>query len=487
MKVQGLKLLDNGAFLAKNYEPVYMQDGKALTVDNMGDVDIPGTVEIEEQAPAEDVKPNEDGWTSEDGKTFTRVYDGMSHAIEAIVVDNELMTDGFRVTYDGADSKVKDAGRYKATITFDNEQYGPTTITLIITPRPMHVWFNLPATVEEAGVQLPAADYVKYEAVTEGRGLISADGTPVASGKLSISLPIDGKCSVKLMNFVLDENGEGFLPGNYQPQVWDATQGVWVDYTEGTEFVIVDPSDPDNDGQNEEGNPNGEGGSGITVDDGDDDNPDNPGTDPDEPGTDPDDPSTDPDDPTTDPDKPINPNPGDKPSIDRPSYSPYKHFNVYIEEVCDGIELWSEKGAVREGNQVSIYMEIAEGCDTTGMKLEYKRGQFGTWEDLKLLEGAQPGEYIIKHIYTDIYVRATGAKMDGSATGIEDLGDAQTKVYTQDGRIYVYAPERADVQIVNMAGVVVQHGEQIGLQAYDRLNPGIYIVRVGDEVFKVKL
>ena len=121
------------------------------------------------------------------------------------------------------------------------------------------------------------------------------------------------------------------------------------------------------------------------------------------------------------------------------------------------------------------------------MKLEYKRGLFGTWDDLKLLESVQSGEYIIKHIYTDIYVRATGAKMDGSATGIEDLGDAQTKVYTQDGRIYVYAPERADVQIVNMAGVVVQRSEQIGLQAYDRLNPGIYIVRVGDEVFKVKL
>ena len=492
VKVQGLKLLDNDAFLAKNYEPVYMQDGKVLTVDNMGDVDIPGTIEIEDQAPAEDVKPNEDGWASEDGKTFTRVYDGMSHAIEAIVVDNELMTDGFRVTYDGADSKVKDAGRYKATITFDEGQYGPTTITLIITPRPMHVWFNLPATVEKAGIQLPAADYVAYEPETEGRGLIGAEGSPaIESGVLSISLPIDGKCSVKLMNFVLDENGEGFLPGNYQPQVWDATQGVWVDYTEGTEVVIVDPSDPDNDGQNEEGNPNGDGGSGITVDDGDDDNPDNPGTDPDEPGTDPDEPGTDPDDPTTDPDDPTKPewpiNPG-KPGQGGSTSTPYyKHYNVSIEDVCDGIELSASRNVVREGNQVSIYMKIEEGCDTTGMKLEYKRGDYGYWDDLKLLEGVQPGEYIIKHIYTDIYVRATGAKMDDSATGIEDLGDTQTKVYTQDGRIYVYAPERADVQIVNMAGVVVQRSEQIGLQAYDRLNPGIYIVRVGDEVFKVKL
>lgn len=486
VKVQGLKLVDNEPFLAKNYEAVYKHNGTILTLDEGGNGDIPGTIKVIDQAPAEDVKPNEEGWTSEDGKVFTRIYDGISHAIEAIVVDNVMMTDGFIIDYNGADTKVKDAGRYEATITFDEGQYGPTTITLIIMPRPMHIWFNLPATVEEAGIQLPAADYVKYEEATEGRGLVAADGTPKASGMLSISLPIDGKCSVKLMDFALAENGEGFLPGNYQPQVWDATQGKWVDYTEGTEVVIVDPSNP-----NDEDNPNGEGGSGITVDDGDDDNPDNPGTDPDEPGTDPDEPGTDPDDPTTDPDDPTKPewpiNPG-KPGQGGSTSTPYyKHYNVSIEDVCDGIELSASRYVVREGNQVSIYMKIAEGCDTTGMKLEYKRGRFGTWDDLKLLEGVQPGEYIIKHIYTDIYVRATGAKMDGSATGIEDLGDAQTKVYTQDGRIYVYAPERADVQIVNMAGVVVQRSEQIGLQAYDRLNPGIYIVRVGDDVFKVKL
>ena len=205
------------------------------------------------------------------------------------------------------------------------------------------------------------------------------------------------------MNFVLDENGEGFLPGNYQPQVWDATQGVWVDYNEGEEVVIVDPSDPDNDGQNEEGNPNGEGGSGITVDDGDDDHPDNPGTDPDEPGTDPDEPGTDPDDPTTDPDDPTKPewpiNPGQGGSTSTPYY---KHYNVSIEDVCDGIELSASRYVVREGNQVHIYMKIEEGCDTTGMKLEYKRGLFGTWDDLKLLESVQSGEYIIKHIYKDI-------------------------------------------------------------------------------------
>lgn len=480
VKVQGLKLVDNEPFLAKNYEAVYKHNGTILTLDEGGNGDIPGTIEVIDQAPAEDVKPNEEGWTSEDGKVFTRIYDGISHAIEAIVVDNVMMTDGFTIDYNGADTKVKDAGRYEATITFDNGQYGPTTITLVIEKRPMHVWFNLPATVEKAGVQLPAANYVKYEEATEGRGLIAAEGTPVASGDLSISLPIDGKCSVRLMNFALAKNEAGFLPSNYLVQVWDATQGKWIDYTEGTEVVIVDPNDPDNDGEDGK-NPNGEGGSGIMVDDPTD--PDNPGTDPDDPNTDPDDPSTDPDDPN----KPGEPSDPNKPGQGGGSTdNAYKHYQVIIEEECDGITLSTSRGVVRGGNQVSIYMEIAEGCDTTGMKLEYKRGLLGSWEDLKPLEGVQPGEYIIKNICTDIYVRATGAKMNGSATGIEDVENTQIQVYAQDGNIRIFTPELVEVQIVNMAGVVVKNAEQTGWQSY-ALHKGIYIVRVGEQIFKLKL
>ena len=466
--VDGLALKENGAFLPGNYEPIYKNHGTEVTID-----EATGKPYVElkiEDAKAEDLKPGEgEGWTEING-TYTRVYDGKEHPLTSITVDGVSMTEDFTVDYNGAD-EVKDAGTYLATVIFTDGKYAPTTMVLTIQQRPMEITFDLPETIKE-GETLDIHALIRYQQMGEDCGLIEAEGEPVIkSGQLVVTAPYDnGKCAVILKDFLLEKNESGFNPANYGLKVWDATIKDWAAYeNDGNDpdITLTDPTNPD------EENPNGEGGSGITVDDGDDDNPDNPGTDP--------------DDPTTDPDKPINPNPGDKPSIDRPSYSPYKHFYVYIEEVCDGIELWTKSGVVREGNQVSIYMEIAEGCDTTGMKLEYKRGLFGTWDDLKLLEGVQPGEYIIKHIYTDIYVRATGAKMDGSATGIEDLGDAQTKVYTQDGRIYVYAPERADVQIVNMAGVVVQRSEQIGLQAYDRLNPGIYIVRVGDEVFKVKL
>ena len=486
VKIEDLALDTNSPFLPHNYFPVYRNNGKDVTIDESGDVTISG-IKIVNSDPgkAEDLKPGESGWASTDGKHFYRVYDGKEHAVTSISVNGENKTEGFTVDYNGAD-KVKDAGTYLATVTFTDGKYAPTTMVLTILQRPMEITFDLPETIKE-GETLDIHALIRYQQMGEDCGLIETEGEPVIkSGQLVVTAPYDnGKCAVILKDFLLEKNESGFNPANYGLKVWNATINDWAAYEndgDDPDITLTDPTNPD------EENPNGEGGSGITVDDGDDDNPDNPGTDPDEPGTDPDEPGTDPDDPTTDPDDPTKPewpiNPGQGGSTSTPYY---KHYNVLIEDVCDGIELSASRYVVREGNQVHIYMKIEEGCDTTGMKLEYKRGLFGTWDDLKLLESVQSGEYIIKHIYTDIYVRATGAKMDGSATGIEDLGDAQTKVYTQDGRIYVYAPERADVQIVNMAGVVVQRSEQIGLQAYDRLNPGIYIVRVGDEVFKVKL
>lgn len=476
--VDGLALKENRAFLPGNYEPIYKNHGTEVTID-----EVTGKPYVElkiEDAKAEDLKPGEgEGWTEING-TYTRVYDGKEHPLTSITVDGVSMTEGFTVDYNGAD-KVKDAGTYLATVTFTDGKYAPTTMVLTIQQRPMEITFDLPETIKE-GETLDIHALIRYQQMGEDCGLIEAEGEPVIkSGQLVVTAPYDnGKCAVILKDFLLEKNESGFNPANYGLKVWDATIKDWAAYeNDGNDpdITLTDPTNPD------EENPNGDGGSGITVDDGDDDNPDNPGTNPDEPGTDPDDPTTDPDDPTK-PEWPINPGkPGQGGSTSTPYY---KHYNVSIEDVCDGIELSASRYVVREGNQVHIYMEIVEGCDTTGMKLEYKRGLFGTWDDLKLLESVQSGEYIIKHIYTDIYVRATGAKMDSSATGIEDLGDAQTKVYTQDGRIYVYAPERADVQIVNMAGVVVKQEAQIGLQSY-ALAKGIYIVRVGDEVFKIKL
>ena len=163
---------------------------------------------------------------------------------------------------------------------------------------------------------------------------------------------------------------------------------------------------------------------------------------------------------------------------------PIKYYNIYVDTICPGLNVEVSKDVVQEGHQVSAYLTIQAECDTTGMRFEYKRGLFGYWKDLKELEGVQPGEYIIKNIYTDIYIRALDAPLpEEEPTGIEAIEGA--KAYAKDGSIYVYTPSREEVMIIGMSGAIIKHEEQVGLQSYN-VSRGIYIVRIGDKVFKLK-
>ncbi len=163
---------------------------------------------------------------------------------------------------------------------------------------------------------------------------------------------------------------------------------------------------------------------------------------------------------------------------------PIKYYNIYVDTICPGLNVEVSKDVVQEGHQVSAYLTIQSECDTTGMRFEYKRGLFGYWKDLKELEGVQPGEYIIKNIYTDIYIRALDATLpEEEPTGLDDLEGIQA--YAKEGSIYVYTPNREEVTIVSMSGAILKHEEQIGWQSYN-VNRGIYIVRVGEKVFKLK-
>ena len=163
---------------------------------------------------------------------------------------------------------------------------------------------------------------------------------------------------------------------------------------------------------------------------------------------------------------------------------PIKYYNIYIDTICPGLDVEVSKDVVQEGHQVSAYLTIQAECDTTSMRFEYKRGLFGYWQDLKALEGVQPGEYIIKNIYTDIYIRALDATLpEEEPTGIEDVEGV--KAYVKDGSIYIYTPNREQVTIISMSGAIIKHAEQIGMQSYS-VSRGIYIVRIGEKVFKLK-
>ena len=163
---------------------------------------------------------------------------------------------------------------------------------------------------------------------------------------------------------------------------------------------------------------------------------------------------------------------------------PISYYNIYVEDVCDGVEVSTSKQVVREGGSITVYVEKDTANYTfDNFKVYYKEGYYDSWDELK--EGTQPGEYPIKNIWTHIYIKAEGAEEKEDPTGIESIEGV--KVYTKDGSLYVQTPQREQVIIVSMSGAVVKNEEQIGLKQYHGLQPGIYIVRVGDKAYKVRL
>ena len=163
---------------------------------------------------------------------------------------------------------------------------------------------------------------------------------------------------------------------------------------------------------------------------------------------------------------------------------PISYYNIYVEDVCDGVEVSTSKQVVREGGSITVYVEKDTARYTfDNFKVYYKRSYYGTWDELK--EGTQPGEYPINNIWTHIYLKAEGAEEKEDPTGIEQIEGV--KVYTKDGSLYVQTPQREQVIIVSMSGAVVKNEEQIGLKQYHGLQPGIYIVRVGQTTYKLRL
>ena len=163
---------------------------------------------------------------------------------------------------------------------------------------------------------------------------------------------------------------------------------------------------------------------------------------------------------------------------------PISYYNIYVEDVCDGVEVSTSKQVVREGGSITVSVEKDTANYTfDNFKVYYKRSYYGTWDELK--EGTQPGEYPIKNIWTHIYIKAEGAEEKEDPTGIESIEGV--KVYTKDGNLYVQTPQREQVIIVSMSGAVVKNEEQVGLKQYHGLQPGIYIVRVGDKAYKLRL
>ena len=157
------------------------------------------------------------------------------------------------------------------------------------------------------------------------------------------------------------------------------------------------------------------------------------------------------------------------------------YYNIYLDDVCEGVEASLSRGVVKEGNQVSVYVEVEEGYDAENLKVSFKRSLYGYWEEVE--EGVQPGEYIIYNVHADIYIKIEGVKKIEEPTGMEDIEGA--KVYAQDGNLYVYTSQPQEVAIITMNGAIVKRERQEGWRSYS-LPKGIYIIGIGEERMKIR-
>ncbi len=157
------------------------------------------------------------------------------------------------------------------------------------------------------------------------------------------------------------------------------------------------------------------------------------------------------------------------------------YYNIYLDDVCEGVEASLSRGVVKEGNQVSVYVEVEEGYDAENLKVSFKRSLYGYWEEVE--EGVQPGEYIIYNVYADIYIKIEGVEKIEEPTGMEDIEGA--KVYAQDGNLYVYTSQPQEVTIITMNGAIVKRERQEGWRSYS-LPKGIYIIGIGEEQVKIR-
>ena len=159
-----------------------------------------------------------------------------------------------------------------------------------------------------------------------------------------------------------------------------------------------------------------------------------------------------------------------------PDYPDY--YNIYVDE-CEGVTVETSTNVVREGNSMSFTIEVAEGYTAEDMVVKVKRSLFGYTD---VIEPNEEGKYEIRNIYTEIYITVEGVEKE-TPTGIEEL--QSTKVYAQDGSLYVQTPKQEEVRIISISGAVIKNETQIGLKRYD-LPRGIYIICIGEERVKVR-
>lgn len=164
--------------------------------------------------------------------------------------------------------------------------------------------------------------------------------------------------------------------------------------------------------------------------------------------------------------------------------APIEYHDLHIAKSV-GAKLVSryDKNRTPDGGSFTLSLEKEEGYEGCEPTVYYKRGRLEDWKELKLDEVS--GYYQIRNVYTDIYVKVSG---DGIwPVSNEEVEAQEVKVYTLDHKIVVSTPSMMDVQIISMTGVQVASDKVARQREFHNISEGIYIVKVGDKIIKVKL
>ena len=156
------------------------------------------------------------------------------------------------------------------------------------------------------------------------------------------------------------------------------------------------------------------------------------------------------------------------------------HVYSDLSVTCEGLYLDADRKMVDNNGTTKVYLTIEPNCNAKNAHYMFRRGIDEAWEELT--PSTEANVFVITGIESDIYLKGT----DAVPTGTEEALSETTRVYTQDGMLYVYTAQQEEVSVISMVGAVVKRTRQTGLQSYP-LNQGIYVVRVGEQVFKVRV
>lgn len=156
------------------------------------------------------------------------------------------------------------------------------------------------------------------------------------------------------------------------------------------------------------------------------------------------------------------------------------HVYSDLSVTCEGLYLDADRKMVDNNGTTKVYLTIEPNYSIKNAHYMFRRGIHEAWEELT--PSTESNVFVVTGIESDIYLKGT----DAVPTGTEDALSETIHVYTQDGMLYVYTAQQEEVSVISMVGAVVKRTQQTGLQSYP-LNQGIYVVRVGEQVFKVRV